>query len=254
MDAGTRTDEIAEQQAAASLDGRLRRGVRSRDAIVSALFELVGSGILQPTAQQVADRAGVGIRSVFRHFSEMESLYAALDARLEADVTRLLQGFEPAGTLDHRVQSLVRQRTSLFERIAAYKRSGNLVRWRSRFLQERHARMQRALRADVLAWLPELARAPVEVVHGVDLVLSFEAWDRMRGDRGLAPGAAASVTERAIRALLRDVGLEAAPGRRSRADGQRGTRAGRARVLRSAPAVSGRRSGRSRGRRPGAEP
>ena len=48
-----------------SSDGRLRRGERSREAIVAALFELVGEGVLQPTAQQVAERAGVGIRSVF---------------------------------------------------------------------------------------------------------------------------------------------------------------------------------------------
>src|SRR5690349_22289922 len=74
----------ADRNAAATpaLDGRVRRGERSRDAIVGALFDLIGGGVLQPTAQQVADRAGVGIRSVFRHFTEMDSLYAAMDTRL----------------------------------------------------------------------------------------------------------------------------------------------------------------------------
>ena len=50
---------------ATALDGRVRRGARNRQTIVDALLDLVGSGILRPTAQQVADRAGVGIRTVF---------------------------------------------------------------------------------------------------------------------------------------------------------------------------------------------
>ena len=55
-------------------DGRALRSERSRRPIVEALFALVGEGVLQPTAQQVADRAGVGIRTVFRHFEDMDAL------------------------------------------------------------------------------------------------------------------------------------------------------------------------------------
>ena len=59
-----------------TVDGRVQRSQRSRQAMVQALFDLVGSGVLQPTAQQVARRAKVGIRTVFRHFSDMDSLLA----------------------------------------------------------------------------------------------------------------------------------------------------------------------------------
>ena len=62
----------------------MQRGERSRQRIVAALFDLVGAGVLQPTAQQVAARAGVGMRTVFRHFSEMETLYAAMNGRSTA--------------------------------------------------------------------------------------------------------------------------------------------------------------------------
>lgn len=43
--------------AAATHDGWLLRTERSREAIVQALFDLVGEGTLQPTAEQVAKRA-----------------------------------------------------------------------------------------------------------------------------------------------------------------------------------------------------
>ena len=184
-----------------ALDGRFRRGERSRQAIVAALVELVGRGILQPTAQQVADQAGVGIRSVFRHFSEMESLYAAMDARLEGDAVPILRGGSRTGAMEQRITGLVRQRAALFERIAPYKRSANLLRWRSRFLQGRHRRLQEGLREDLVAWLPELKGAPADLVEALDLALGFEAWDALRGDRGLSTKLAMAVLERTARAL-----------------------------------------------------
>ena len=193
-----------EPDQALALDGRVRRGERSRQAIVAALLDLIGSGVLQPTAQQVADRAGVGIRSVFRHFSEMDSLFAAMDVRLAGEAARILEGSVRAGSLAERVSRLVRQRATLFERVGPYKRSANLQRWRSAFLQDRHLRMQRVLRADLLQWLPELDGAPADLVEAVDLATSFDAWDRLRNDRQLNQKVAMAAVERTVSALLRE--------------------------------------------------
>lgn len=193
-----------EPEPISAFDGRVRRGERSREAIVSALMEIVGSGVLQPTVQQVAERAGVGVRSVFRHFSEMETLYRAMDARLEAEARPLLEGAARSGTLEERATALARQRATFFERIAPYKRSGNLVRWRSPFLQDRHLNMQRLLRTDLRRWFPELAEAPAAVSEALDLATSFESWERLRFDRQLGTKAATAVVEVALLALLRE--------------------------------------------------
>ena len=56
--------------AAKKPDGRLLRSERSRQQIIDATQELVNEGVLVPTAQIVADRAEVGIRTVFRHFAD----------------------------------------------------------------------------------------------------------------------------------------------------------------------------------------
>lgn len=183
-------------------DGRVRRGVRSREAIVAALMDLVGSGVLQPTVQQVAERAGVGVRSVFRHFSEMETLHRAMDARLELEARPLIGEPERSGSVAERIGALTRQRAAFFERIGPFKRSGNTVRWRSRFLQERHLMLQRLLRANLLAWLPELGDAPAPAVEAADLAASFEAWERLRFDRQLGVKAATSAVEAALTALV----------------------------------------------------
>jgi len=192
----------ARRAAEPASDGRVRRGERSGQAIVEALVGLVGDGILEPTAQQVAVRAGVGMRTVFRRFSDMESLLAEMGARVEAEALPLLVGGRPSGDLTERARALVSQRATFFERIAPYKRAGNLKRWRSPVVRYRHARLVRALRADLRRWLPELRRAPAGVADALDLATSFEAWDRLRTEQRLARERAQAAVERMVLCLV----------------------------------------------------
>ena len=77
-----------------AVDGRVRRGVRSREAIVAALMDLVGNGVLQPTVQQVADRAGVSVPTIVRIFGTKEGMLTAVAAR-EAPERERLRAVEP---------------------------------------------------------------------------------------------------------------------------------------------------------------
>ena len=55
-------------------DGRINRSIVTRKKIVDALTALVFEGHITPTAEQVAQRANVGLHTVFRHFDDMDSL------------------------------------------------------------------------------------------------------------------------------------------------------------------------------------
>jgi AcrR family transcriptional regulator len=186
-------------------DGRVRRGQRSGRAIVDAMLRLVGAGVLEPTAQQVAAEARVGIRTVFRRFSDMERLFAEMDADLQAEAVPLLVGATPAGDRSARARGLVRCREAFFERIAPYKRAANLKRWRSPFLRDRHAFLVRGLKTELLRWLPELRHAPAEIVDALELATSFEAWDRLRSEQRLGRARARATVERAVLALVADL-------------------------------------------------
>ena len=185
-----------------SSDGRQRRSERSREAIVQALFDLVGDGVLQPTAQQVAETAGVGIRSVFRHFADMESLFAEMDARLQTEAVPILRAEPTPGSVEERTRALVDCRIAFFEKIAPFKRAGTIQRWRSAFLRGQQGRLVRALRTDLLRWLPELRRSSADLVEAFDLALSFEAWDRLRTDQRLGRDRARDAVRRTVLALL----------------------------------------------------
>ena len=56
-------------------DGRRLRSIDSRARIVKAMLALIEEGDMAPGAEAVAARAEVGLRTVFRHFKDMESLY-----------------------------------------------------------------------------------------------------------------------------------------------------------------------------------
>jgi AcrR family transcriptional regulator len=187
-------------------DGRLLRSQRSRELIADALYELVGEGHLEPTAQQTADRAGVGIRTVFRLFSDMESLYATMNARLLTEVRPILREGPPEGAdLRERAAALVADRAALFERVAPYMRGTNLNRGRSPFLTDQYRKIIRQLRERLLAWLPELRSAPRDLIEALDQATSFEAWDRLRSDQRLGPPRARAAMERAVQTLVNDL-------------------------------------------------
>jgi len=187
----------------AEVDGRVARGEQNRGAILDAVYGLVREGVLRPTAEQVAERAGVGARTVFRHFADMEGLHAEMVARIEREVAPLLQAPPSIGSIDERARALVRNRASLFERIANFKRSGNLLRLDSAVIRRKHALMPRREREALLAALPELDDASEAAREALDLVTSFEAWDRLRVDQRLGRERAEAVMEYAVLVLLR---------------------------------------------------
>jgi AcrR family transcriptional regulator len=186
-------------------DGRARRAERSGRAIVGALIELVGEGVLDPTAEQVAARAGVGLRTVFRRFSDMEGLFAEMSTRVQGDVLPLLLGDAIEGDVVERARTLVARRVVFFERIARYKRAATIRRWRSPYLQSRHAELVRVLRADLLRRLPELRRAPAALVDALELATSFEAWDRLRVEQRAGRARAHAAVERTVVALVAEL-------------------------------------------------
>ena len=168
-------------------DGRFQRSERSREAIVRALDELIEARVFEPTAQQVAERADVGVRTVFRHFSDMDTLYTELNARLEERAEPHLVNAPQKGPFAERVAGLIEARAQLFGLIEPYRRATAIQRWRSEFLQKQHKHFVRILRADLNRRLPELSEADPDLAESLEVLTSFETWDRLREDQRLSP-------------------------------------------------------------------
>lgn len=55
-------------------DGRSLRRSHNRTAVIISLSQLIREGLLDPSVPQIADRAGVSHRSVFRYFDDLNDL------------------------------------------------------------------------------------------------------------------------------------------------------------------------------------
>ena len=189
MSTATKRDSVKKTEpdaAAKKPDGRLLRSERSRQQIIDATQELVNEGVLVPTAQNVADRAEVGIRTVFRHFADMEALFATMDTQLRETYEDLFLGGDRAGTLSERIQHAIERRATAYEKLSSLMLSTRAQMWRSPTLQKNYARNQRGLRRDLADWLPELAELDAVKREAVDAAASFETWNRLRNHQGLS--------------------------------------------------------------------
>lgn len=164
-------------------------------------MSLIAEGILVPTAQQVSERAGVGIRSVFRHFSDMESLFVTADELNRARYQNLFAGGDRDGSLDERIEHAVEQHAVAYEAVGHVFLSTKSQLWRYGILREQYMRAQRQIRRDLEDWLPELRDLPADRREMVDMLASFESWNRLRDIQG--QNRKASV--RLITDLLREV-------------------------------------------------
>lgn len=189
-------------------DGRTLRSERSRQKIVDALFELVGEGRPMPTAKQVAERANLGIRTVFRHFDDMDTLFEQVNQRLRREVIDALPSDPPEQPPRARLEALVERRCAFFERVSPYWKGTQAQRSRSAFLTELHQSESPQLRSQLFNWLPEFRSLPNEVVDAVELMLSPAAWNRLRSDQKLSVKRATAAVHRAVFALC-DEELEA---------------------------------------------
>jgi AcrR family transcriptional regulator len=183
-------------------DGRRLRSVRSRELIIEAMLNLVAEGILVPTAQQVAERADVGIRSVFRHFADMESIFEAANELTRESHYGLFVGSDRGGTLAERIRHAAEQHANAYESIKNVLLSVQARRWQSQVLQKNYAASQRRLRKDLDKWLPELASLTLTAREAVDAIASFETWHRLREHQGLSKNASVEVVVHMLELLV----------------------------------------------------
>jgi AcrR family transcriptional regulator len=183
-------------------DGRRRRGEDNRARIVAAMLEIIHSGEVAPSAEQVAQRADVGLRTVFRHFQDMDSLYREMSAVIVKELHAAAETPFRSQDWRERVVELIARRSWAFEKVGPFLRASAVFRYRSKFLDADNADFAGRLRAILKAQLPpEVARDQLKV-EVLDLLLGFEAWSRLRREQGLTPKRAREVLEAAVRRLL----------------------------------------------------
>jgi AcrR family transcriptional regulator len=138
-------------------DGRRLRSLTSQNIIVDAMIILVQRGILEPTAQQVADEAGIGIRTVFRQVQDKENLFSKMDEKVRADLQEILdRAAHPQGNLEERIEGLIELEAEIFEKNLQFLKATLANKWKYKTLQKNYERNQRNIKSFLYTWIPEL--------------------------------------------------------------------------------------------------
>lgn len=174
----TKQDEV--------IDGRRLRSERSKKAVLNACEALMEEGQLVPTAQMISDKAGVPIRSFFRHFPDMQTLFRELDASLQPRYEAAFAKVVCNGSLGERIESAVSLHARTFEEIKPVLRSTKAQLWRYDVLQENYARWQKRIRIDLDMRIPELKDIDADARELIDSFTSFEMWTRLRDHQKLS--------------------------------------------------------------------
>ncbi len=186
-------------------DGRRLRSRDSKRKIVAAMMELVREGRIAPTAEEVAQRANVGLRTVFRRFKDMESLYAEMAIAIGEQVAPIVDPALGDNTWAQNFTRLVTRRLRVYEVIMPYRVAAEVLKFQSDVLLTHHLNIVRTERERLKAVLPAYLLKDRPVIEALEAVLSFDMWNQLRNDQNLSTEQAAEVINRILTRLLPEI-------------------------------------------------
>ena len=175
-----------------SQDGRIVRGLRTRQALIQATLDLIQAGDVEPTSAAIATIAGVSSRALFQHFTNLADLYAAA---FDLAVSRAFDRTRPVDTdasLSNRIELLVSDRSELFEEWLPVWHFAERVRSVAPAVGLGVSHLRKLLRDRLAAWfaneLGNLEPAAHDLVlDALDLAFGLDSWMNMREQLRLSP-------------------------------------------------------------------
>jgi AcrR family transcriptional regulator len=186
------------------IDGRRLRREQNREAVIDALLELFDEGVAGPSTNEVAERAGLSARSLFRYFDDVDDLYrAAIEHQLTAARPLLDLTVDPSAPTVTKIRRVVEARVKLYETIGPSARAARVSAGRST-LVAKHVHQSRAfLRQQIRdLFAPELAAGGEDRFAAIDALCAFETYDLLRIDQKRSRAQTISDLTAALTALL----------------------------------------------------
>jgi AcrR family transcriptional regulator len=189
-------------------DGRTARRHRNRTAALDAAFELFSEGNVLPSIEDVAVRAGLSPRSMYRYFTDAHELHLLALAR-RAEVAEPLYGLDRPGEgpLAERIERVVDQRLRLYDESApairmAFAMAPSLPAIRE-LVEVRKKQLSDQLQVHFAPEVHVQTRTDGEALLAcVDVLCQFESLEQLRVERGLSRDLTRRTLVLGLRALL----------------------------------------------------
>ncbi|MEO6203875.1 MAG: TetR/AcrR family transcriptional regulator [Mycobacteriales bacterium] len=186
-------------------DGRHERGHRTRAAILAAHQALIQAGEVAPTTARIAERAGVGQRTLFAHFPDLETLFAATTEAVYERVRSLQRPVDPSLSLPERTDEFLTVREEIYRYLTPFSLAVRVREQSSSVLRERRAAMGQLSMADVGdTFATELAGAPDydDALAGLESIVTWASWYHLSQELDLGPAAARRIMRGLVLQIL----------------------------------------------------
>jgi len=192
------------KNSSAVADGRKLRSSNSRQKIVDALLHLVRSGVVDPSAEEVAKVANVGLRTVFRRFNEMELLHRELALEVEKTYIQEMSIPLKSALWKDQLNELLDRFSAQYEHLMPYRVAAIYYRHKSEFISE-HLKKWDYVTAQLLKnTVPFSVKEDTALINALELTLSFNSWIHLRMDQKLTPEQALNTHKRMYSVLLNE--------------------------------------------------
>ncbi len=167
----------------------------------------IEDGLQRPTAQQVADRAGVSVRGVFRHFRDLGELFSAA-ARLQHQLIHDSLSEIPVNVaFETRVTAFSAQQGRINERIWPIRRAATnfapdsepLVGWYTELREWKEGEIRRLFRRELKGFRTGTRQTRMNALVAVT---SWNHWEELREHASLPVAEARRVVELQVSSLL----------------------------------------------------
>ena len=163
---------------------------------------LIDEGVLTPTAQQVAKRANVGIRSVFRHFDDMDSIFETTNELVYQNVKHHFTGGDRSGALHTRVVHAVEQLANGYEAAKNFMLSGRIRMWNTPVIEKNYGLNQARLKKELENWIPEILNLDPQDRESAYALSSFDYWYRLTDHQKVSQEGTISLISKQIQQLF----------------------------------------------------
>lgn len=190
---------VAEQ-----VDGRRLRREQNREAVIDALVALFEEGSYTPSSAEIAERAGISPRSLFRYFDDVDDLNrAAVERHVNTHRALFEPGVDPTDDTASKIERFVEARARLHEAVAPGARAARLTAHRSDVVAAQLHDTRLFLRDQISRIFgPELSGSRAALMPAIDELCSFEAWEFMRAGHGMSRAKTSAALTAALTALL----------------------------------------------------
>ncbi|TVQ22841.1 MAG: TetR/AcrR family transcriptional regulator [Spirochaetaceae bacterium] len=187
-------------------DGRRTRRLENKRKVVRATIELIRETGTVPPVEIVASRADVSRRSVFRFFSDLDSLLQTAMEELWQDIAHRFPFPEPQTTdLERSICDFVDHRARVYEYVTPIRvigeRKKHEIEAIERMYARRHERECANVREYFSAALPP-ASCSEAILDEVQVSSSWQTWHALRTDYSLSIPTAKARVEHIIYSIL----------------------------------------------------